>query len=194
MFSSIPQPSQVRFRTEGVDAPTTTHNFSSKLKTLPKTPRPMVSSTMLPKVPPNADRDGSTVMGHAAVDESPSSLLGIGDQVVKSEDEQGESGESTSNRKLFTEDDLGILATKHDMIRGKIQRNVQQKKDSRTKIKKPRRDRAGVSDYRPSAFAVVQGEKDHTKEQPRAFDRVLQEKVQVRIIIIDYSLFVSLYI
>jgi len=106
------------------------------------------------------------------------SLLDIDGQVVKSEDEQGESGESVSDGKRFTEDDLGVLTTKHDMIRGKIQRKVQQKKDARTKIKKPRRDRAGVWDYRPSAFAVVRGEKDHAKEQPRALDRVLQEKVQ----------------
>ena len=124
--------------------------------------------------------------------ESTNSLLDIDGQVVKSENEQGKSGESVSDGKLFTKDDIGILTTKHDMIRGKIQRKVQQKKDARNKIKKPQRDHAGVWDYRPSAFAVVRGEKDHAKEQPRALDRMLQEKMQVRII--DYSLFVSLYI
>eukprot|EP00578_Thalassiosira_sp_NH16_P008750 CAMPEP_0181128836 /NCGR_PEP_ID=MMETSP1071-20121207/28988_1 /TAXON_ID=35127 /ORGANISM="Thalassiosira sp., Strain NH16" /LENGTH=373 /DNA_ID=CAMNT_0023214757 /DNA_START=155 /DNA_END=1277 /DNA_ORIENTATION=+ len=92
--------------------------------------------------------------------ESPTSPLGINSQVVQSEDERGKRGESViSDGRLITEEDLGILTPtlEQKMLRRKIQ---QQKKDARSKNKKPQRDPAMEWEDRTSASDVVWGEKD----------------------------------
>ena len=93
--------------------------------------------------------------------ESPTSPLGIDSQVVQSqsEDERGKRGESViSDGKLITEEDLGILTQK--LKQKLIRRKIQQKKDARTKNKKPQRDPAMEWEDHTSASAVVWGEKD----------------------------------
>ena len=91
--------------------------------------------------------------------ESPTSPLGINSQVVQSEDERGKRGERViSDGRLITEEDLGVLTpTLEQKI---IRRKIQQKKDARTKNKKPQRDPAMEWEDRTSASDVVWGEKD----------------------------------